>query len=241
MTEVLAVVFTGLGVFVSIVIYILQRRRKDLLFRIIADARLIDTKHGEIQVLFSGTQIEHPHLVFVEVLNSGNQAIKSDEYELPIKFLLNKEATVLSVDVYNTEPSGIMVKVTNDETSFSFMPLLLNAKDSITFKVIVDNFKTINCEGRIIDVKKIRRGTSEEVIRLRKTLKLMSFARSGYLLIGGVLVLSILHTRVGPFSHREIILTLSLLLLLSSLQYIVLYFGAKRRIAANTDKEGTNL
>lgn len=157
---VLAIVVSS---FVSIWIYRRQRSKKEISYQIISDAPVISVDQKiapQVEIKLDGKVVKDVTLAVIKVWNSGNMAVKRDDYDEPIKFEF-KGRTVMSSEVLETEPKDLM-----DSTLFKTFipspqqaqeyvelpPYLLNPKQSVTFSVLLDGAKGITKKrGRIVD------------------------------------------------------------------------------------------
>jgi hypothetical protein len=74
---------------VSITIYLLNRKRKLLTVRVIARNDLVKLDPsftGRIQITLDGRSVPDLSLVLLEIENTGNEPIKSDDFEVPLAF-----------------------------------------------------------------------------------------------------------------------------------------------------------
>jgi hypothetical protein len=155
-----AIVVTSI---VSIWIYKRQQRRKELSYDVISEAPVISIRESvanRVKVEFDGQPVKEVTLVVLKVMNTGNTAIKKDDYEEPLAFVF-KGRGVVSSEVVETEPDDliddtarkIFLQVPASSQEFlEFPKFLLNPKQSITFSVLLDGSKgEITKRGRIVD------------------------------------------------------------------------------------------
>ena len=120
---------------------------------------------GTIQVLFDGTPVQDAQLIIVEIINSGNVAIKSSDYERPIS-LDGENIHILTAEVTETTPDNLGASINIEGTKVLLNPTLMNGKDSITIKTIVGQFNDqITVEGRIVGVKEVQKSTKRNKIQ----------------------------------------------------------------------------
>jgi hypothetical protein len=172
------VVLAVLALCVTVVLYLLQRRRKALTYNIVSSISLISHVEGwerDLQIVFGGQQVHHVYLLLIEFANSGNQPIESNDYERPLTLSVEAPARVLTAQVVETHPSNLSSELLSDGSggwcseippelaldselgTVSLRPVLLNSDDSFAIKMLVSQF-TPGCFGidaRIVGVKNI--------------------------------------------------------------------------------------
>lgn len=150
----------------AIILVWMQRQRKALSYNIISNTSLVDIKEeikGKLEVFFDGKPVENIYLIIIKFINTGNLPIKSVDYESPINMNFGKDARVLASEIIETDPDSLEASVNIEGTKVLLMPILLNQKDSITIKVLVNQFDNqITIGGRIIGVKKILKFTERK-------------------------------------------------------------------------------
>jgi hypothetical protein len=71
-----------MAIVVTLILYRLNRKRKDLSYRVIAKTRLIDVDSeigGRVRVLLDGEPVGNVGLVQMEVENTGNEPIRAED------------------------------------------------------------------------------------------------------------------------------------------------------------------
>ena len=157
-----------LVIIIPLIFYLVQRRRKVLSWGIISNTPLLsidEAIRGNIQVLFDGKPVQDAQLIIVEIINSGNVAIKSSDYEHPINLDFGENAHILTAEVTETTPDNLDASINIEGTKVLLNPTLMNGKDSITIKTIVGQFNDqITVEGRIVGVKEVQKSTKRNKI-----------------------------------------------------------------------------
>jgi len=150
------------SIILGAVVYLLQRRRKQLGYRVLARTRVISVEEQvqeEVVIAFRGALVRDVHLVMVELVNSGNQPIVPDDYHRPLRIDLGEGSRVLSVDVAESKPEGIGASPSLAESrgAVEINPVLLNPGDSLRLKMLVSQFSgSVDVSGRVVGVKEIR-------------------------------------------------------------------------------------
>lgn len=173
---------------IAIILILVQRKRKALSYKIISNTPLVKIKEdikGRLQVLFDEKPVENIYLIIINFINSGNLPIKSADYESPVNLNFNEDVQLLTAEVIDTNPKTLEVSAKIEGTKVLLKPTLLNENDSITIKVLVNQFDgNFSVGGRIIGVKEIRELTE------RKLLKSFFIGNiAGVLMVGGIFIL----------------------------------------------------
>lgn len=174
---------------VSVVLYWLQRWRKALTYDIISSISLTGRveEWGEyLQIVFGGQQVRQVYLLLVKFTNSGNQPIRSDDYERPLNLSVEAPARVLTAQVAETNPSKLRpdllpdgaggwcseippeLALDSEMRTLLLRSVLLNPGDSFTIKMLVSRFRPrrLKIDGRIVGVKDIVMAKENRVIHL---------------------------------------------------------------------------
>lgn len=159
----IGVIIACLTLVVTLIITYVQKHKKGLTYEFISKAALLTTQEkikGNLKIFFEGVEVDDVRLLEIKVLNSGNIAIPSNDYERPLKFTFPKDSKILTTEVINCIPDNLIVEFELSDNSITFNPVLLNGKDSFNFKSIVSRFGDgeINVDARIKDVKEVRKG-----------------------------------------------------------------------------------
>lgn len=173
---------------IAIILILVQRKRKALSYKIISNTPLVKIKEdikGRLQVLFDEKPVENIYLIIFKFINSGNLPIKSADYESPVNLNFNEDVQLLTAEVIDTNPKTLEASAKIEGTKVLLKPTLLNENDSITIKVLVNQFDgNFSVGGRIIGVKEIRELTE------RKLLKSFFIGNiAGVLMVGGIFIL----------------------------------------------------
>ena len=161
MWQFIGVLIALLALIISILLW-MQRKRKALSYEIVSRTPLLSFKEkikGNLQILFDGREVQDVHLIEVRMFNSGNESIKSEDYERPINFSFGENAQVLTAEVVEANPESIHASADIVDTKVKLKPILLNGSDSFTLKMLVSQYsgeeKDIKIDGRVAGVKDI--------------------------------------------------------------------------------------
>lgn len=154
----IGVLVAVVAILTSIVLYGKQRRRKALSYEIISQTPLTSVKEEigkDVQILYKGKLVQQVYLIEVRIINSGNTPIEEDHYTHPISLSFGEEAQILTAEVAEKRPSSLRASVVIEGKKIVLLPTLLNEKDSVKLRALVNGFDKINVDGRIVGVKTI--------------------------------------------------------------------------------------
>jgi len=120
---------------------------KELSWNVISDIHVLSINKELTHILLDKYPLPDAHLLILKLSNSGNLPILREDFEDAIQFNFGNEIKILSAEIVNTEPGELKDRVPfKVDTENAFLgPLLLNSKDTITFKVLLSgrNFRII--------------------------------------------------------------------------------------------------
>ncbi len=99
--------------------------------------------------------------IAIEIVNRGNTAIEAAHYERPLSFEFEDGAAILFAEMFYEEPNEIRAGLDWAYDGATLSPVLLNAGDIVGLRFFVLKAKGVRTDGRILRVKKIRRGSGE--------------------------------------------------------------------------------
>lgn len=149
---------TLIAIFVSILLYLRQRKRKSLSYTIVSCAPLLsvgeEIKNG-LQILYNNKPIQQAHLVLIRIFNAGNTPVTTEDFEHSITLRFGERAGILTSEIVETAPPNLPASIRIEGRKLVLLPTLLNAGDSVELKALVENFDGLTIDGRIIGVKEI--------------------------------------------------------------------------------------
>lgn len=168
----LAPIATCCAIAVTITLWLLNLRKKELAYEILSDTPLVSVKEevkDKVQITLDNQPVHDVHLVQVKIVNSGNVSIRSADYEGRLTITAPEGSRVLMADVQETHPphlekrtlaeeavSSLIDKVDGHEVTLK--PVLLNHGDSITVKMLVSKVSgSLNVVGHIEGIREVRR------------------------------------------------------------------------------------
>jgi hypothetical protein len=150
---------------VAVVAYHKQRNRKAIGYKIVSDIPILSISkevRGRTEILFDGKPINYIHLLILEVRNSGDIPIVSDDFLEPITFSFGDRVEVLDAEIVEVDPSNLKAILKQGQKNVSLEIHLFNKSDVIKFKVLLSDIKEyVRCEARIIGVKNMVELTSK--------------------------------------------------------------------------------
>lgn len=151
-----------LSIIISIIIFIYQRKYKQLSYEIIASFPLVTISEkylGHIEFKYNNdkVKINDAFIVILKITNTGNTSIKSADYERPITISFGTGTEILSSEIIGTPQIKEYASIKNNATSITVSETLLNKDDSIILRAMIDKFNgIININARIVDVGKFK-------------------------------------------------------------------------------------
>ena len=172
-----SVLLAVVAIVVAIFLYRKQRRLKRLDFEIISETSLLSVKEeleGKLQILYEGRRVSTVHLVLAEFRNSGTEPILAGDFVQPLGVDFGTESQVLTTEVVETFPTDSNAVITTATSRLTIAPLLVNQRDFIRVKCLVENYAdSARATGRIVGISKIRRRTPGDVAILPLILMLV--------------------------------------------------------------------
>lgn len=183
----------------------------------------ISTEQIELENLKMSIDDEYINDLFIttiKIVNSGTIPIASRDYEEPLKIVFDKNVTIYSSKIIETNPKDITLNYKIEgKNEIVISPILLNEKDYFMITTYASSSETPKIMGRIIGVKDIYEETNEINKHIIK--KYMSIYSSIVVMIlMGYLFATFIKLRRSLHSKSYIYL-----LFLFTLEYVVLKFS----------------
>lgn len=159
---------------VAIWVFRKQRNKKEISYQIISDAPIASVNEGlknRVTIQFDGKPVKDARQIVLTIRNSGNVAVKRDDYEEPIRFTF-EGSYIIGSDILNTEPGDLINSIdkrafvtismqeqlNTPEASYVILEkFLLNKKQSITLTLLFDRaYRKLDVRGRIVDGEIVR-------------------------------------------------------------------------------------
>lgn len=155
----LAVLLGLVAVAVAIIIYLLQKQNKRFAYEVVSHNQLLTVREeleNKLQVLYDGQPTTDICLLLIKLINNGNVAITTKDFEKNLTVSTGDNSRILSAAITDVEPRNLDIEIIPKLTSITISPTLFNAKDSFTLKVLVSDFSgRITVDGRIVGVRRI--------------------------------------------------------------------------------------
>ncbi|MBC8492204.1 MAG: hypothetical protein H8D43_00350 [Chloroflexi bacterium] len=162
--EFVGVVVAAVAVLISVLIVLIQRRKKAVSYQVYSTSSLLDVANGledELQILFEGIPVRRLHLILALFTNTGNQPILPTDYVKQVTLSFSEGSKVLAAEVVETYPDSIDAMVETLDSNIVLTPVLLNGGDTITIIGLVSDYDGhIKVDGRITGVKEITKKSS---------------------------------------------------------------------------------
>jgi hypothetical protein len=171
---------------IATAIALVQRRSKRLAFEVLSRTQLVGTSGDipELDVSFRGERVTNVEVIDLRILNTGNLAVSSSDYERPIRVSFGAESSVLTAEVVRVHPTSLRMACQPDGDGFVLEPVMLNGGDWVRVRTLVSRAGKVSADSRILGVSQItpRREGSTQRFRL-----LLGF---GFAVLGFGLVLA---------------------------------------------------
>jgi hypothetical protein len=127
-----------LTVLVALIIYGRQKRTKYIEWLVFIDGPLLapGNKHN-VQIVYKGRTVADPHIVMLTIYNLSREAIRKEDWALPITVTFPQGA-VVSVTPTTNSAEFVAEAHIQDEHTVVVPPLLMNYFDKLTLHILVD-------------------------------------------------------------------------------------------------------
>ncbi len=157
-----------LAVAVSILLFLLQRPRKELAGGTISTGELLSVASEiakQVEVRFGDERVSNLHYLVIGLKNSGNTPILAADFDKPIEFELHGENRILSAVLQKRNPSSLEPILTVGDWTIEVQPLLLNPGDYLTIRVLfTGSTPSLQIRARIAGIP--------ELVRINKGFRL---------------------------------------------------------------------
>jgi len=143
---------------VTILLFLVGRRRKGLSY-LLSDTRVLGVHEAvnpsRVQILFDGAAVTEVRLLIITLNNSGNEPIRVDDFERPLRFSWPEPARILTAEVAEVSPEGLQPTINAGVDEIVIDPLLLNPGDWLRIKILINQATKISVDARVVGVKEI--------------------------------------------------------------------------------------
>jgi len=167
---------------VAIWIFRKQRTRKELSYQIISDAPIASVNKGlesRVTILLDGKPVKDARQVVLKIHNTGNIAVKRDDYDEPIGCLF-EGSEIIGSDILSTDPEDLInsidkntfIRITRDSAKLE--RFLLNPNQSITLTFLLDKvYSKLKVGVLIIDGKIVKYDEYQDLVLNSPLLRIM--------------------------------------------------------------------
>lgn len=150
------------AIIIAIFTIIKTKKRKELSYTILSSTSLLLKEEGlkkRIKIFVDDGEVEgEVNLVLLKLVNTGNTPITPEDFVENIS--LETSGSIIIAEVKETTPKNITVEIDNEIGEIfgitEIKPTLLNAKDEVTLKLLIQSYKNdLLIKGRIIGVQGI--------------------------------------------------------------------------------------
>lgn len=195
---VLGWVLGTLAVVVPIAVYVLERRIQAVHFAVLASRPLLTgDSRFPLEVSFDGAPVMEPRVMVLRITNAGNQPIRPEDYEEPLRLSV-LGARIVSSDITFARPADFAPSIVErSDSQIALSRFLMNPRDLVEVQLLVDGEPTeTRVTGRLAGVPTIERvrlprtptGELEEMSR--KELFLVALMAAGMTAFSLVLLLN---------------------------------------------------
>jgi hypothetical protein len=159
---------------VTVGLFLVARRRKRLSY-FLSDTRVLGidkaVKPSRVQILFDGAPVTEVRLVTITVNNWGNEPIRVDDFERPLRFSWAEPARILTAEVVEVNPESLQPTIKAGVNEIVVHPLLLNPGDWLRIKALINQVSKLSVDARVVGVKRIFKAVSSGKVTSDKMLR----------------------------------------------------------------------
>ncbi len=175
----LAPIATSAGIAVTLVLWTMGLRNKEISYEIVSNTPLISLKEevkDHIQIVFRNEPVHDVHLILVKVTNTGHIPIKASDFDEKLSINMDSEARILVAEIVETMPRNLEKRTKEDTETKSLIssisnnqvvlnPVLLNYKDYILVKLLASyGSKNPTVDGHIEGIQDIKKAKENNLV-----------------------------------------------------------------------------
>jgi hypothetical protein len=161
---------------VALCVTLAARRRKRLSY-LISDTLVLGLHEAinpsRLQILFDGSPVTEVRLVIITVNNWGNEPIRVDDFERPLRFSWSSPAKILTAEVIEVSPESLQPTINAGANEIVVDPLLLNPGDWFRIKALINQVSKLSVDARVVGVKRITKVIANDKVTSVRTLRLL--------------------------------------------------------------------
>lgn len=165
MTDLAAWISAGIAaiaLLVAYVTYLTQRGKTSLQYVITTVTPVVPSTKAEgleISFKYRGQELKNPVITTFRVVNTGDKAIRKDDFESNLVFTFTGSSSIVSAEVTASKPLNLGVQLQHEENRLEILPLLINSGDIFEVRVISDGSpKKITSHSRIASLSAVSKG-----------------------------------------------------------------------------------
>jgi hypothetical protein len=219
---IVTIIAGAIGGIITYWIFRKQRIKKEISYQIISDAPIASINKevaDRVEVTFDGKPVKDMSLLVLKIWNSGNVAVKTEDYFEPINYEFAGR-TVVGSDLLSTEPEDLIdpkvigTFLTQGQESIELPKFPFNSMETISLKILLTGSKGEICRrGRIADGKIIEYDPVIQRGKIRKIQRrslISVFSLMIIFLLGGTLLFQVFNIKNNIFSTTFIIIIIIL-------------------------------
>jgi len=143
------------AIVIAIVGWYFQRKRKGLSYQVVSKYPLVFVTESDrrVEVIYDGQVVIEPTILILRVRNSGNEPIRLEDFDRRIQFFFGEGSEIISASAMDVTPAALDVQIEVHERSVAVEPLLLNAGDAFSIRILLENHSTMLASARVAGVK----------------------------------------------------------------------------------------
>jgi hypothetical protein len=162
---------------VTLVLFLSGRRRKRLSY-LLSDTPVLGVHEAvnpsRVKILFDGVPVTEVRLLTITVNNWGNEPIRVEDFERPLRFTWSEPARILTAEVIEVSPESLQPTIKAGVNEIVVDPLLLNPGDWLRIKTLINEASKLSVDVRVVGVKRITKILASDKATSDKTLRLLA-------------------------------------------------------------------
>jgi hypothetical protein len=148
-----------LALLATLVIFVLQRRRKRLAIGALSRQRLVSIDQeisSRVTVSLDGSPVSDVHLVLLGIKNVGDLPILQSDFAGPFRLLTTDGSQILSASIVKQFPLNLGTQLTHTSDIITIVPPLLNRLDWFTVQILMSGSEAnVTPDLRVVGVSQI--------------------------------------------------------------------------------------
>lgn len=225
MWQFIGALFAFIAISITLIIYLLQRKKKKLNYEIIGKLPLLSFREeleGKFKIYYEDNLVKNVFSIIIKFYNTGNQPITSNDFERNLSLIFEEKIKILAYSVSKTEPDNLDVQLQLNNNKLIIAPLLLNPKDTFTIRVIVtESDAKFKLNYRIIGINKIIEGSPTQ------TTFIISAIIGLVLTIVGIIIMVTSQTNIEKSPFESVQSSIAFILII--IGYVLAFFSLMLR------------